>query len=91
MFAKKEEYILLMFQNIIQLVEKKLLFERFQMENDMQQYMALSCSKKLSALITVIISKIMVIFMVLIVFVPVEQKIKLESHEKVLENEIFVM
>ena len=80
-----------MFQNIIQLVEKKLLFERFQMENDMQQYMALSCSKKLSALITVIISKIMVIFMVLIVFVPVEQKIKLESHEKVLENEIFVM
>ena len=91
MFAKKEEYILLMFQNIIQLVEKKLLFERFQMENDMQQYMALSCSKKLSALITVITSKIMVIFMVLIVFVPVEQKIKLESHEKVLENEIFVM
>ena len=91
MFAKKEEYILLMFQNIIQLVEKKLLLERFQMENDMQQYMALSCSKKLSALITVITSKIMVIFMVLIVFVPVEQKIKLESHEKVLENEIFVM
>ena len=91
MFAKKEEYILLMFQNIIQLVEKKLLFERFQMENDMQQYMALSCSKKLSALITVITSKIMVVFMVLIVFVPVEQKIKLESHEKVLENEIFVM
>ena len=91
MFAKKEEYILLMFQNIIQLVEKKLLFERFQMENDMQQYMVLSCSKKLSALITVITSKIMVIFMVLIVFVPVEQKIKLESHEKVLENEIFVM
>ena len=91
MFAKKEEYILLMFQNIIQLVEKKLLFERFQLENDMQQYMALSCSKKLSALITVITSKIMVVFMVLIVFVPGEQKIKLESHEKVLENEIFVM
>ena len=91
MCAKKEEYILLMFQSITRLVEKKLLFQRFQMENDMQQYMALSCSKKLSALITVITSKIMVIFMVLIVFVPVEQKIKLESHEKVLENEIFVM
>ena len=82
MCAKKEEYILLMFQSITQLVEKKLLFQRFQMENDMQQYMALSCSKKLSALITGITSKIMMIFMVWIVFVPVEWKTNLNHMKK---------
>ena len=82
MCAKKEEYILLMFQSITQLVEKKLLFQRFQMEIDMQQYMALSCSKNLSALITGITSKIMMIFMVWIVFVPVEWKTNLNHMKK---------
>ena len=51
--------------------------------------MVLSCSKKLSALLRGITSKKMTLFIVWVVFIPLEQKNKLELHKKVCENKNF--
>ena len=54
LYAKKEKYMLLMFQNITQTVKDKLFFNDFRR----RKIMALSYSKKISALLSGITSKI---------------------------------
>ena len=54
LYAKKEKYMLLMFQNITQTVKDKLFFNDFRR----RKIMALSYSKKISALLSGITLKI---------------------------------
>ena len=81
LYAKKEKYILLIFQNITQIVKNKLFFQT--------DKMALSCSKKLSALLRGITSKYYGDFYCLNSFHSFRTKNKLELHKRVCENKDF--